>query len=68
MDPLRPVDRHTRNQLNTYLGKIEEVLDADVLTIFSPMWSGLENIVKNAVELFQDRKERITIVLDTTGG
>ena len=68
MDPLRPVDRHTRNQLNTYLGKIEEVLDADVLTIFSPMWSGLENIVKNAVELFQDRKKRITIVLDTTGG
>ena len=68
MDTLRPVDRHTRNQLNTYLGKIEEVLDADVLTIFSPMWSGLENIVKNAVELFQDRKGRITIVLDTTGG
>jgi hypothetical protein len=68
LDPLRPVDRHTRNQLNTYLGKIEEVLDADVLTIFSPMWSGLENIVKNAVELFQDRKGRITIVLDTTGG
>lgn len=68
MDPLRPVDRHTRNQLNTYLGKIEEILNADILTIFSPMWSGLENIVKNAVELSEDRKDRIAIVLDTTGG
>lgn len=68
MDLLRPVHRHTQTHLNQYLGKIEEILDADVLAIFSPMWSGLENIVKNAVELFQDRKDRITIVLDTTGG
>ena len=68
MDLLRPVHRHTRTHLNQYLGKIEEVLQADVLTIFSPMLSGLENIVKNAVELFQDQKKRIAIVLDTSGG
>ena len=68
MDILRPVHRHTQTHLNQYLDKIEEILDADVLTIFSPMWSGLENIVKNAVELFQHRRNRIAIVLDTTGG
>ena len=68
MDILRPVHRHTQTHLNQYLGKIEEILNADVLTIFSPMWSGLENIVKNAVELSEDRKDRIAIVLDTTGG
>lgn len=68
MDLLRPVHRHTQTHLNQYLGKIEEILNADVLAIFSPMWSGLENIVKNAVELFQDQKDRIAIVLDTTGG
>lgn len=68
MDILRPVHRHTQTHLNQYLGKIEEILNVDVLTIFSPMWSGLENIVKNAVELSQDRKDRIAIVLDTTGG
>ena len=68
MDLLRPVHRHTRTHLNQYLGKIEEVLQADVLTIFSPMLSGLENIVKNAVELFENQKDRIAIVLDTSGG
>lgn len=68
MDLLPPVDRHTQTFLNQYLGKIENILDADVLTIFSPMGSGLENLVKNAVELFQNRKDRIAIVLDTSGG
>ena len=68
MDILRPVHRHTQTHLNQYLSKIEEILNADVLTIFSPIWSGLENIVKNAVELSQDRKDRIAVVLDTTGG
>ncbi len=68
MELLRPVHRHTRTHLNLYLEKIEQTLDADVVTIFSPMWSGLENIVKNAIKLFQDQKDRIAIVLDTTGG
>lgn len=68
MDILRPVDRHTRTHLNQYLGKIENILDADVLTLYSPILPGLENIVKNAIELFQKRKSRIAVVLDTPGG
>ena len=68
MDLLRPAGGYAKAQLNQYLNKIEEILQADVLTIFSPMWAGLENIVKNAVELFQDKKDRIAIILDTAGG
>ncbi len=68
MDRLRPIDHHTRNQLNTYLGKIENDLQADVLTIFSPMVLSLEYKVKYAIELFQDRKPRIAIILNTLGG
>ena len=68
MDRLRPIDHHTRNQLNTYLGKIEDALQADVLTIFSPMVLSLEYKVKYAVELFQDRKPRIAVILNTLGG
>ena len=68
MDSLRPVHRHTRTHLNQYLDKIEQTLEADVLTIFSPMLYGLENIMKNAIELFQDRNTKIAIVLDTIGG
>ena len=65
---MRPVDRHTRNQLNTYLGKIENALQADVLTIFSPMVFSLEYKVKYAIELSQDRKPRIAVILNTLGG
>ena len=68
MDLLRPVHRHTRTHLNLYLEKIEQTLDADVLTIFSQMLSGLENIVKNTIELFEKKNNRIAIILDTTGG
>lgn len=68
MTTLRPVDYHTKTQLNAYLGKIEEVLEADAITIFSEMRYGLEHRVKHAVEFFQDRKNRIAIILDTPGG
>lgn len=68
MEILPPVDRHTKSMLNIYLGKIEEALDADALTIFGPILFGLENVVKDAVELFQDRRARIAVVLDTPGG
>ena len=67
MEILPPVDRWTKS-LNTYLGKLEEILDADVLTIFSSIMPGLENIVKHVVELFPKRRSRIAIVLDTPGG
>lgn len=65
---LQPIDHHTKAQLNEYLGKIEEILEADALTIFSPILPGLENIVKKAIELFQERKPRIVVILDTPGG
>ena len=68
MATLRPVDHHTKVQLNEYLDKIENILEADVLTIFSRIFPGLENGVKAAVELFQKPKPRIAIILDTLGG
>ena len=68
MATIRPVDHHTNAQLNEYLGKIEEILEADALTIFSPIFPGLEDRVKNAVELFQKPKSRIVVILDTLGG
>lgn len=68
MAELRPVDQHTRDKLNEYLFKIEGVLQADVLTIFSPIVHGLENTVKDAVELFKNQKSKIAVILDTVGG
>ena len=68
MVTLRPVDQHTKTQLNDYLVKIEKILDADALTIFGPILPDLEYKAKNAVELFEKPKPRIAIILDTLGG
>ena len=68
MEKLRPVDRHMKINLNEHLGKLEDILNADVLTIFGPMRTGLDKIVKEAVELFQDKRTTIAVILDTLGG
>lgn len=68
MATLRPVDHHTRQQLNEHLAAIEKAFGADLLTVISPMLPGLENVVKNAVELFKTRSSRVALILDTSGG
>lgn len=68
MTNLRPVDHHTRQQLNTHLETIEKAFEADVLTIISPMLPGLDANVKRGLDVFQSRKTRIVVLLDTLGG
>jgi hypothetical protein len=65
---LRPLDNHIKLQLDSYLSEIERELDADALTIFSPILPGLEGTVRNAIERLTQRKQRVTIILDTVGG
>lgn len=68
MATLRPVDHHTRQQLNEHLEKIEAAFDADVLTIISPIVHGLDQLVKQGLELFSTRKNRVVVIIDTLGG
>ena len=68
MTTTRPVDYHINVHLNKYLSTIEEVLGSDTLTIFSPILPGLEHIVKDAVESLQNRKSKLSVILDTLGG
>ena len=68
MNTFRPVEDHTHSYFNHYLSTIENLLEADGLTIYSSMFVGLENTVRTAIELIQDRKERIAVVLNTIGG
>lgn len=65
---MRPVDHHVNIHLNAYLSTIEGVLQSDILTIFSPILPGLEHIIKNAVESLQNRRPKLSIILDTLGG
>ena len=68
MATLKPLDHNTRHQLNQHIATIESALDADVLTIISPIFFGLDLAVKSAIEEFQTKKSRIAVILDTPGG
>ena len=65
----RPSNRQSqRDILNQNLSRLENILQADLLTIFGPILPGLEKIVKRSVERLGSRRDRIAIVLDTVGG
>ena len=61
----------TRSLLNQDLRMLEDILQADVLTISGPIIYGLEHTIKKATERLgndQNYSRRIAIVLDTVGG
>ena len=65
----RPSARQSqRDILNQDLSRLENILQADLLTIFGPILPGLEKIVKESIERIQNHRDRIVIVLDTVGG
>jgi hypothetical protein len=68
MTTLKPIDHNTKQQLNVHLEQVEEALDADAITIISPILSGLDGTVKKAVEHFSKKRSRIAVILDTPGG
>ena len=49
--------RSTRSLLNQDLGRLEDILQADVLTIFGPILPGLEKIIKNSVERIRTKSQ-----------
>ena len=64
----QPTASSIRSLLNQDLRMLEDILQADALTIFGPIRPGLENIIRKCVEKFRYRRSRIAIILDTVGG
>ena len=58
----------TREWASVRLESIEQMLDADGLTIISPMQPGVEHWVKIAIEAREDRRSNLVVILDTPGG
>lgn len=52
MATLRPIDDHTRQQLNSNVRLVEDVLEADAIAIASTIFPGLDIVVKRAIEHF----------------
>ena len=67
--PVPPTtDDSAREWAATHLRAIEEMLDADGLTVISPMQGGLEHRVKIAIEAREIRRQTLFVILDTPGG
>lgn len=65
---MRPLDDYIREQLNTHLEKIEQALDADGISITSPIFYGLDLRVRNALELIKEKRGTLVVIHDTPGG
>lgn len=57
-----------REWADTRLLAIEEMLNADGLTIISPMQEGVEHRAKVAIEARKERRGNLFVILDTPGG
>ena len=57
-----------REWATTRLLAIENMLDADGLTIISPMQQGVEHSVKIAIEARRERRDTLFVILNTSGG
>ena len=65
---MRPLDDHIKNQLTQGLVSIGTKLDADVVTIISPIIPGLEHRLRQAIEVLPENKNAVAVILDTPGG
>ena len=65
---MRPLDKYIREQLNGHLDEVGRQMDADVMSILSPILPGLDTRVRDAIEDYPDKQKSIAIILDTGGG
>lgn len=62
------VDEAAKEWATQKLSEIEKHADADVITMIGPIASGLEHIVRVAVEGLEDRRRNLLVIIDTVGG
>lgn len=59
-----------KESLDRHIGDIEKALDRDAVAIYGPIISGLDVLVRDAIERMDNRnaKKHAAIILDTPGG
>lgn len=66
---MQPVDRHMQTSLDSSSDGITKNLQgADVISIFGPVLSGLDEQVSSAIERKEEKNKQIAIILETPGG
>jgi hypothetical protein len=67
IEPIR-VDRVVHRELDHLAERIEESLNSDVVAILGPIFRGLDRSVRDAIERRENRRDKLSIVLETPGG
>lgn len=65
---VQPLDATVKARLDGYLKAIDDALNADVVAFVSPILPGLDHRLRNAIEAIGERKNSISVILDTPGG
>lgn len=66
---MRPLDDYIKVQLNNHIARIGQQLgDADAMSIVSPIVSGVDTTIRDAIEKKETKKRKMAIVLETPGG
>ncbi len=56
------------SQLENHLTGLEEKLCSDVLVFSGRLTFGADDLFRDAVEILENKKEKLTVILETTGG
>lgn len=64
-----PLDEYIKGQLNTRMARLREHLDgADTISVVSPLMSGIDTEVRDAIEMNSNKNRKLAIILHTPGG
>lgn len=64
-----PLDEYIKGQLNTRMARLREHLDgADTISVVSPLMSGIDTEVRDAIEMNSHKNRKLAIILQTPGG
>ena len=63
-----PLDDLVRSNLETRIVSLEEKIGADVITVYSPLTSGVDSRFMKALEANTDKRSNVAVILDTFGG
>ena len=62
------VDSLIKSQLDDNIKRLETTLDRDVLAFVGRIMGGVDELVRDAVESFPERRSGLAVILDTEGG
>jgi hypothetical protein len=56
------------NQLDNRLMQLAKEMSADALSFCGPIYSGIDELIRDAIENMKDKRDKLVIVLETPGG